>query len=248
MRCGRLWLGESLGRMCCRGHRLTHERRLLSAPVQRSHGPVWRTMLLVDRERSAQPGSKAAGGAAYGYSLHWPSSGESACFGWHDMPAALLAMGSSGSGTSCSSGSSGDAPGEQPLLSGPLWLGPLHSLGHLQHVQAEADARGWLQADAAGSRSGGLGSGEPALPATRKGGVGSLQHLLGLILEEAEAEEAAAGRPQAGDAQAAAGVQQPQQGLPPWYLRMNDVGRAGALTGPPSRDALAEELRRRWAS
>ncbi|KAI7837842.1 hypothetical protein COHA_008330 [Chlorella ohadii] len=231
-------------------------RRLSIQPLwslYSSHGPVWRTMLLVDRERSGQPGRTAAGGAEYGYNLHWPGSGESACFGWHEMPAALLAAGRGGSSNSGSHD-------EQPLLSGPLWLGPLHSLGHLRQVHAEAEERGWLQAGAASSASG------PALPATRKGGVGSLQQLLGLMLEEAEAEEAAASWPrpgsvqavgsaqtqqqQQGDTQEAGGQegqqqQQQQRGLPPWYLRMNDVGRAGALMGPPSRDALAEELRRR---
>ncbi len=226
----------------------------LPAPLDRSHGPVWRTMLMVDRERSGLPGRTAVGGTEYGYSLHWPGSGESACFGWHDMPAALLAAG-------CGGSSNSGSHDEQPLLSGPLWLGPLHSLGHLRQVHAEAEERGWLQAGAASSGSG------PALPATRKGGVGSLQQLLGLMLEEAEAEEAAASWPrpgsvqavgsaqtqqqQQGDTQEAGGQegqqqQQQQRGLPPWYLRMNDVGRAGALMGPPSRDALAEELRRRW--
>lgn len=224
--------------------------------LHRSHGPVWRTMLAVDRERSSQCGGRAAAGSTeYGYSLHWPSSRESACFDWRDMPAELLAM---GGGSSSSNGTSR----EQPLLSGPLWLGPLHSLSHLQQVRAEAEARGWLGTEASGSSSSGCGpgSGGPAMPTTRKGGIGSLRQLLGLMLEEAEAEEAAATWLPAGAVQAAGGRQQQQQqqqqddqqqddqqqqqagGLPPWYLRMNDVGRAGALTGPPSRDALAEEL------
>lgn len=215
------------------------------AALHCSHGPVWRTMLAVNRERS-QLGSAAQGAPVFGYSLHWPSSGESACFGWHDMPAALLAVGGSSSG--------GGGSGEQPLLSGPLWLGPLHSVSHLRQAHSEAEARGWLEAEAATSGSAAPGSGTSAVqqPGTRKGGVGSLRQLLGLMLEEAEAEAAAATLPQTGDLQTAAQQEQQceqgqQGGRSPWlrFLRMNDVGRAGALTGPPSRDALAAELHRR---
>jgi tRNA (guanine26-N2/guanine27-N2)-dimethyltransferase len=33
--------------------------------------------------------------------------------------------------------------------------------------------------------------------------------------------------------------------LSPWYIHLDEVGRQGRLAGPPGRDALAGELRRR---
>jgi hypothetical protein len=93
------------------------------------------------------------------------------------------------------------------------------------------------------------------VPATRKGSIGSLNLLLELMLGEvpevaapvvAAAEGAAEARP-AGTAEQPQqqSQQQQQRRLPPWFLRISDVGRVGALVGPPSRDKLAAELRRR---
>ena len=190
-------------------------------------------MLLVDRLRPPPGGPPAAAaGAAHrqlGYTLHWPGANASAWCGWDGLPAALAAHAPS-------------AATQLPALSGPLWVGPLHSLGHLRRAHAEAEARGWLPAEA-------------PLPATRKGSVGSLGELLELLLEEAAAEEAAAAaaggaaasEPAAAAREAASDAAAARPGLPPWYLRMNDIGRAGALVGPPPRAALAAELRRRCA-
>lgn len=211
------------------------------------HGPVFRTMLQVDRQQHGRQARQGQGQgqqqrsrADYGYILHCPSSGESSCCGWQDLPGALLSAAASSSGCGSS------AP---PLLSGPLWVGPLHSHRHLQLVHTEAAARGWLQeGQAAGSSvgfnggSGSSGGAAPVLPATRKGSIGSLHLLLELLLEEAAAEAEGEGEAQG----AAGGAACPRaQRLPPFYLRMNDVGRVGQLVGPPSRTALAAELQRR---
>ncbi|KAL4440307.1 hypothetical protein ABPG75_003308 [Micractinium tetrahymenae] len=241
-------------------HREALARRLSVTPLwslYSPHGSVFRTMLLVDRQRrQKKSGGWAEGSRCYGYTLHWPGSGESACCAFQDLPAALQ--------DACCSGGSGSSGGP-PLLSGPLWLGPLHDHGHLQLVQQEAAARGWVPqaaeaaagaaAAGAASSSGGSGgsSSGPALPATRKGSIGSLQLLLDLLVEEAaaeaEGERALAATATAGEAAAAAGQaaggQAAAQGLPPWFLRTNDVGRAGQLARPPARDALLAELRRR---
>lgn len=186
----------------------------------------------------------------YGYTLHFPDSGENSCCGWHDLPAALLAAGSAAA-------ASGASP---PLLSGPLWLGPLHDHAHLGQLQQEAAARGWLSGAPAATDASGAG----VLESTKKGSIASLRQLLELLLEEAAAEGAGAGLDSAavGDApqqqvqqqeavsQQADELQTQQQqarqrSLPPWHLRMNDVGRAGQLAGPPPLAALAAELRRR---
>lgn len=220
---------------CCPPTRVTPLWSLYSP-----HGPVFRTMLRVDRPRSRQQAGRQAGsGQRYGYYLHWPTSGESSCCAFEDLPGALR-------------GAAGGAGGGPSLLSGPLWLGPLHDLSHLQRVQQEAAARGWVQqagqaaAPAGGSSSG--GGADPLLPRTRKGSIGSLQLLLELLLEEAATEaegERAATAAQAAQAVQAAGVPPAARGLPPWFLRTNDVGRAGQLVRPPPRDALLAELRRR---
>ena len=201
-----------------------------------SHGPVFRAMLHVERQPRQPSLAEQCAGAEIGYVLHWPHTGESSCIGWHDLPAEL--------GRQAAGADDGGVGGKAPLLSGPLWLGPLHNASHLRAVRDEAVARGWLQP---GGRSN-AGGGVPAAPAPRKGGMGNLRQLLELMVEEAEAEEAAAQQHRAGAAeQPQPPAQQQQHGhLPPWFIRMNDVGQRGALEGPPGRDALAAELRRRW--
>lgn len=188
-------------------------------------------MLHVTRDQRGPRSPAAASSADYGYVLHWPGSGESSSCGFHEMPGALLRAGShvgsssdssSGSGISSRGSDSDGSPGE-PLLSGPLWLGPLHSASHLTALRDEAASRGWLQPEPATP-----GAAAPAR--TRKGEICSLHQLLELLLQEAEAEELAAAR---------------GQRLPPWFVRANDVGRAGALVGPPARAKLQAELQRR---
>lgn len=200
------------------------------------HGPVFRTMLRVDRQRRRQrAGGATEGSLRYGYTLHWPGSGESGCCAFQELAGALQG---------------GHGGGGPPLLSGPLWLGPLHDHAHLQLVQQEAAARGWVQqaGQHGGPAQGSSGAGgiDPVLPATRKGSIGSLQLLLEFLLEEAAAEAEGQGAAAAVQASAAAQAGQPAaQGLPPWFTRTNDVGRAGQLARPPPRDALLAELRRR---
>ena len=233
-------------------------------------------MLQVDRPRQQWQQAQQAN-ADYGYVMHWPGSGESACCSWEDLPGALLDAGAAAAGSSSSNGSSSNGSsssgsssngGSRPLLSGPLWLGPLHERSHLQEVQAEAAQRGWLQpggsglGSAAGAGNGAAGGREaagvaagtaPVVPATRKGSIGSLKLLLDLMLGEVPqmpevpvaVVAAAAEASTAGAAGAAEQQWQRQQRLPPWFLRISDVGRVGALVGPPSRDKLAAELRRR---
>ncbi|KAL4421997.1 hypothetical protein ABPG77_005427 [Micractinium sp. CCAP 211/92] len=220
-------------------HREAMARRLRVTPLwslYSPHGPVFRTMLRVDRQRrQQQAGGATEGSLRYGYTLHWPGSGESGCCAFQELSGAL--QGERG----------GAGP---PLLSGPLWLGPLHDHAHLQLVQQEAAARGWVQqaGQDGGPEQGSSGGGgmDPVLPATRKGSIGSLRLLLELLLEEAAAEAEGQGAAAAAQASAAAQAGQPAaRGLPPWFARTNDVGRAGQLARPPPRDALLEELRRR---
>lgn len=214
----------------------------------------------------------------YGYTLHWPASGESSSCSFQDMPAALLAAGGGGNGG-----------GGQPVLSGPLWLGPLHDHLHLQEVEREAAARGWLDALAetttAATAAAAAGTAvtaadaslvasqavaveqlrQPKVLHTRNGSLGSLQLLLELLVEEAGAEAAGEAAAEAAAAAAAAAAAPAELGgrpagmasaeatgaaeaaalMPPWFLRTNDVGRVGCLEGPPSRQRLLQELRRR---
>lgn len=67
---------------------------------------------------------------------------------------------------------------QQPVVSGPLWTGPLHSPEHLGRLEAAAADRGWLPAD-------------PTLvlplPSRAGGGARSLGQLLDLLRAEADA-------------------------------------------------------------
>ena len=257
--------------MHCFAPTLAHLLRLCSVrplwSLYSSHGPVFRSMLVVERQLpQRQQLHQEQQQREYGYVLHWPSSGESQSLGWHEFAAGAASRGGGGSDYA------------QPLLSGPLWIGPLHDRAHLQAVQLEASGRGWLREPPAAASVAEAGATDaaaappstalasstapassvaaaaaaPELPSSRKGAVGSLRMLLELMIEEAEAEAAgtAVGDGTDGDGNRSnrpGGGAGGQQAVPPWFLRMNDVARAGALERPPSRDALAAELRRRRA-
>lgn len=190
-------------------------------------------MLVVEQQRRLSGAEQRRRQQRYGYVLHQPGSGESSCCAFHDMPRMLLGSGGGGGGS------------EQPLLSGPLWLGPLLDHAHLEQVQQEAAARGWLHQGSTEAGAGREAAQQPQVPATRKGSVGSLALLLDLLVGEAAADAAAAALEQQQQQQQPCGSCASTGGLPPWFLRMHDVGRAGSLAGPPSRDKLAAELRRR---
>ena len=139
-------------------------RRLAVTPLwslYSPHGPVWRVMLRVEAAQSAD--SMAA---ALGYVRHARSTGESAVLSWEGLQAAACGGGSGG----------GDGDGGA-VVSGPLWVGPLHDAGHIRELQAAAAARGWSDSGAEGGE---------AAQRPRKGGLPALGRLLELMEDEAE--------------------------------------------------------------
>ena len=91
------------------------------------HGPVWRVMLRVEKSASMSD-------ADVGFASHCPSCGQAGETRFEN-----LAAGFENKCRNC--GATGG------VLSGPMWLGPLHDPAHLREMHRRAAVRGWASAE-----------------------------------------------------------------------------------------------------